>query len=39
VATTLNGHKVRQILERLMEERGASEYLRSDNEPEFIART
>lgn len=37
-ATRLNSHSVRQILQRLQEERGAPEYLRSDNGPEFIAR-
>ena len=38
VATRLNSHSVRRILQRLQEERGAPEYLRSDNGPEFIAR-
>ena len=37
VATRLNSHSVRRILQRLQEERGAPEYLRSDNGPEFIA--
>ena len=37
-ATRLNSHSVRQILQRLQAERGAPEYLRSDNGPEFIAR-
>jgi putative transposase len=37
VATSLNSQSVRQILQRLMSERGAPEYLRSDNGPEFIA--
>lgn len=38
VATRLNSHSVRQILQRLQQERGVPEYLRSDNGPEFIAR-
>jgi transposase InsO family protein len=38
VATRLNSHSVRRILQRLQEERGVPEYLRSDNGPEFIAR-
>lgn len=38
VATSLNSHQVRRILQSLVEERGAPEYLRSDNGPEFIAR-
>jgi putative transposase len=37
-ASSLNSHQVRGILQRLMQERGAPEYLRSDNGPEFIAR-
>lgn len=37
-ATSLNSEGVRQILQRLMRERGAPEYLRSDNGPEFIAK-
>jgi transposase InsO family protein len=37
VATRLNSQRVRCILQRLMIERGAPEYLRSDNGPEFIA--
>lgn len=37
VATSLNSHRVRQILQCLLVERGAPEYLRSDNGPEFIA--
>ncbi len=37
-ATRLNSHSVREILQRLQAERGAAEYLRSDNGPEFIAR-
>lgn len=36
-ASSLNSHQVRGILQRLMLERGAPEYLRSDNGPEFIA--
>jgi putative transposase len=38
VATRLNSHSVRRILQRLQEERGVPQYLRSDNGPEFIAR-
>ena len=38
VATGLDSHRVRQILQSLVEEREAPEYLRSDNGPEFIAR-
>ena len=38
VATRLDSHQVRQILKSLMIERGAPEFLRSDNGPEFIAR-
>ncbi len=38
VATRLNSQRVRQLLQGLMIERGAPEYLRSDNGPEFIAR-
>ena len=38
VATGLNSHRVRRILQSLVEERGAPQYLRSDNGPEFIAR-
>ena len=43
VATSLNSQRVRQILQRLMSERGTPEYLRSDGRPlvgrrpEFIA--
>jgi len=37
VATRLNSQRVRSILQRLVVERGAPEYLRSDNGPEFIA--
>ncbi len=37
VATSLNSHRVRRILQCLMIERGAPEFLRSDNGPEFIA--
>ena len=37
VATSLNSHRVRRILQSLVEERGAPQYLRSDNGPEFIA--
>jgi len=37
VASCLNSQRVRQILQGLMIERGAPEYLRSDNGPEFIA--
>jgi len=37
VASSLNSHSVRRILQRLMNERGAPQYLRSDNGPEFIA--
>ncbi len=37
VATRLNSQRVRHILESLIIERGAPEYLRSDNGPEFIA--
>jgi transposase InsO family protein len=37
-ATSLNSHQVRGILQRLINERGAPEYLRSVNGPEFIAR-
>jgi transposase InsO family protein len=37
-ASSLNSPQVRGILQRLMHERGAPEYLRSDNGPEFIAR-
>jgi putative transposase len=38
VGTRLNSHSVRRVLQRLQEERGVPEYLRSDNGPEFIAR-
>ena len=38
VATSLDSHRVRRILQSVVEERGAPEYLRSDNGPEFIAR-
>jgi transposase InsO family protein len=37
-ATNLNSEGVRQVLQHLMQERGAPEYLRSDNGPEFIAK-
>ena len=37
VATALNSQRVRQILQNIMDQRGAPEYLRSDNGPEFIA--
>jgi putative transposase len=37
-ATRLNSQSVRRVLQRLQAERGAPEYLRSDNGPEFIAR-
>ena len=37
VATNMNSHRVREILQRLMQERGAPQFLRSDNGPEFIA--
>jgi transposase InsO family protein len=37
VATSLNSQRVRGILQHLMSERGAPQYLRSDNGPEFIA--
>jgi len=37
VATRLNSQSVRCILQRLMIERGAPQYLRWDNGPEFIA--
>jgi transposase InsO family protein len=36
-ASSLNSQAVRSILQRLMQERGAPQYLRSDNGPEFIA--
>jgi putative transposase len=36
-AASLNSQRVRRILQGLMVERGAPEYLRSDNGPEFIA--
>ena len=38
VATKIDSHRVRAILERLMQECGAPQFLRSDNGPEFIAR-
>jgi len=38
VASSLNSQSVRHILQEIMVERGAPEYLRSDNGPEFIAR-
>lgn len=38
VATSFNSHRVQAVLHRLIEEREAPEYLRSDNGPEFIAR-
>lgn len=37
-ATSLNIQSVQRILSRLIEERGAPQYLRSDNGPEFIGR-
>lgn len=37
-ATSMTGSSVRRILARLVEERGAPKYLRSDNGPEFICR-
>ncbi len=37
VATRLNSQRVRHILQNIMVQRGAPEYLRSDNGPEFIA--
>jgi len=37
VARSLNSQRVRHILQKIMDERGAPEYLRSDNGPEFIA--
>jgi len=37
VATSLNSQRVRCILQNIMTQRGAPEYLRSDNGPEFIA--
>ena len=37
VASRLNSQRVRHILQTIMAERGAPEYLRSDNGPEFIA--
>lgn len=37
VATSLNSQSVRRILQRLMIERGAPDYLRWDNGPEFSA--
>lgn len=36
-ATSLNSQQVRRILQNIMAQRGAPEYLRSDNGPEFIA--
>ena len=37
VASCLNSQRVRHILQTIVAERGAPEYLRSDNGPEFIA--
>ena len=37
VATSMTSRAVRRVLERLIATRGAPEYLRSDNGPEFIA--
>lgn len=39
VATSITGRKVRQILERLFAEYGEPKFIRSDNGPEFIARS
>jgi putative transposase len=39
VATSITGRKVRQTLEKLFAEHGAPVFLRSDNGPEFIARS
>lgn len=38
VATSMTSQSVQRILSRLIEERGAPSYLRSDNGPEFICR-
>ena len=38
-ATSMTSQCVQRILSRLIEERGAPDYLRSDNGPEFICRT
>lgn len=36
-ATSMTSHSVRRILEKLVAKRGAPQYLRSDNGPEFVA--
>lgn len=38
VAASFNSLDVRRVVERVMRERGAPQFLRSDNGPEFIAR-
>jgi transposase InsO family protein len=38
VAISLNSFDVRRVVQRVIQERGAPQFLRSDNGPEFIAR-